>query len=299
MHAEIGRLPARYRVPLVLCYLEGLTSEEAARQLGWPAGTVRSRLTRGRERLRRRLVLRGIAPSAAVLAAALVPGSAWAAVPAGLADTTARMAALVAAGRVAAGTVPVAILTLTEGVLHTMAMTKWKMVALALLVSGLLASRALVSAQQTVEPTPSRSEPDRLRSVEGKLDRLLQKLDAAEPRLAQAPVTITAGTPVYTTPREPEATPKVALDPSRLGPSATTAPVPFGMAAEPRPENRDFSYTIAANKGVEQRVAALEDRLAKIEHTLADMVKANRDRATTPETGRPKDDLRPDRPRQY
>ena len=48
LHEEIGRLPGRYRVPLVLCYLEGLTAEQVARQLGWPPGTVRSRLDRGR-----------------------------------------------------------------------------------------------------------------------------------------------------------------------------------------------------------------------------------------------------------
>ena len=51
---ELGRLPARYRLPLVLCYLEGLSSDQAAQELGWPAGTVRSRLSRGRDRLRGR-----------------------------------------------------------------------------------------------------------------------------------------------------------------------------------------------------------------------------------------------------
>ncbi len=48
---------------MVLCDLEGLTQEQAARQLGWPDGTVRSRLARGRERLRERLTRRGMAPA--------------------------------------------------------------------------------------------------------------------------------------------------------------------------------------------------------------------------------------------
>ena len=44
LHEELGRLPERYRAALVLCYLEGLACEEAARRLGWPVGTVKSRL---------------------------------------------------------------------------------------------------------------------------------------------------------------------------------------------------------------------------------------------------------------
>lgn len=60
VHEEVARLPERYRAPLVLCYLEGLTHEQAAEHLGWPLGTVRSRLARGRERLRGRLERRGV-----------------------------------------------------------------------------------------------------------------------------------------------------------------------------------------------------------------------------------------------
>jgi RNA polymerase sigma-70 factor (ECF subfamily) len=52
---ELQRLPDKYRLPLVLCYLEGLTNEQAARRLGWPSGSISYRLARGRELLRRRL----------------------------------------------------------------------------------------------------------------------------------------------------------------------------------------------------------------------------------------------------
>ena len=62
LHEELGRLPERYRTVVVLCYLEGHTCEAAARQLGWPVGTVKSRLSRARERLRGRLLRRGLAP---------------------------------------------------------------------------------------------------------------------------------------------------------------------------------------------------------------------------------------------
>ena len=66
---EIRRLPAHYRTAVVLCALEGLTQERAAERLGWPLGTVRSRLARGRERLRARLARRGLAPALAACAA--------------------------------------------------------------------------------------------------------------------------------------------------------------------------------------------------------------------------------------
>jgi len=62
IHEELGRLPARLRAPLILCDLEGASHEEAAHQLGWPTGTVKSRLSRGRERLRDRFRRRGLAP---------------------------------------------------------------------------------------------------------------------------------------------------------------------------------------------------------------------------------------------
>ena len=70
---EIRRLPERYRLPLVLCHVEGLRHDEVARRLGCPVGTVESRLSRARARLRSRLERRGLAPSASALGAILQP----------------------------------------------------------------------------------------------------------------------------------------------------------------------------------------------------------------------------------
>ena len=71
LHEEIHRLPERLRGPIVLCDLEGLTHESAARQLGWPVGTVKSRHHRGREQLRGRLLRRGVAPELGLMGMAL------------------------------------------------------------------------------------------------------------------------------------------------------------------------------------------------------------------------------------
>src|SRR5262249_46361370 len=68
---ELSRLPEKYRAPLVLCYLEGQTRDEAAQQLGCPLGTFKHRLEQGREVLRSRLGRRGLALPAIMSAALL------------------------------------------------------------------------------------------------------------------------------------------------------------------------------------------------------------------------------------
>ena len=73
---ELQRLPERYRFPLLLCYLEGRTQDEAAKQLGWSLSTLRRRLEAGREALRARMTRRGATLGAGLFASFLAPSAA-------------------------------------------------------------------------------------------------------------------------------------------------------------------------------------------------------------------------------
>jgi RNA polymerase sigma factor (sigma-70 family) len=95
---ELSRLPPKYRLPLVLCYLEGKNRDEAAKVMGIEPGSLKGLLERGREALRSKLVRRGVVVPAAVLVTLLTTHSASAAVPTSLATTTATAGAALWAG---------------------------------------------------------------------------------------------------------------------------------------------------------------------------------------------------------
>jgi hypothetical protein len=114
---ELGRLPDRYRTAILTCGLEGKTIAEAAAFLGWPPGTVATRLARGRELLARRLARHGVAVPAALLSAGTGGGMVSAVVPESLIAATVRVG-------VATGAVPAAVLTLTNEVTRAMFFTK-------------------------------------------------------------------------------------------------------------------------------------------------------------------------------
>jgi hypothetical protein len=137
---EMARLPDRYRVVLVLCDLEGRTRKEAAGVLGWPEGTVASRLTRARRLLGRRLTRHGLPLTAGTLAAALADGAS-AAVPAWLVSSTVKAAVLITVAPVAAATPAVALM---KEVSQAMLMTKLKMTLAGVMVATLLGLSGLV-----------------------------------------------------------------------------------------------------------------------------------------------------------
>jgi HlyD family secretion protein len=146
LHEEIDRLPERYRAPVILCDLEGRTHEQAARHLGWPIGTVKSRQSRGRERLRQRLVRRGLGSNAGLVGpAVLVP-------PALVDSTTSAVVQFVMARTIVRGSAAL----LAQGVLRSMSITRWLKVASVLLVAGATASgvELLVRAAPTGVKAP-------------------------------------------------------------------------------------------------------------------------------------------------
>src|SRR5262249_37532246 len=145
LDAELRRLPDKYRAPLVLCDLEGQTRSEAALHLGWPQGTVATRLARARLLLARRLRPRGLVLGTAALT--LPPRqNAAAALPASL--TLATVRAAVEFGTVGGALSPVAV-ALAEGVLRAMLLNKLQLVfALVLLVAGALLAAAARPAVQ-------------------------------------------------------------------------------------------------------------------------------------------------------
>jgi RNA polymerase sigma factor (sigma-70 family) len=129
---EVARLPEKYRLPVQLCYWAGLSTAEAAARLGWPRGTVLTRLAGARDRLRRRLVRQGLAPTgvaAVALTAAPAVSGRWV-------RATARAAkVLLAGGGPADAGVSQRTVSLTEGVVRAMTYDRLKYIALAALVA--------------------------------------------------------------------------------------------------------------------------------------------------------------------
>ncbi|HEV3163520.1 MAG TPA: sigma-70 family RNA polymerase sigma factor [Isosphaeraceae bacterium] len=141
LHEEIARLPAQLRAPVVLCYLQGMSYEAAARCLRLTESSVRGRLARARERLRFRLSRRGVTHSMMALAASPE------AVPHVLKEKLLQAATQLAAGRATAGIVSLPAAALAEGLLRSMFMTKLKWIAATLLVAGLVPTGLALTAR--------------------------------------------------------------------------------------------------------------------------------------------------------
>jgi RNA polymerase sigma factor (sigma-70 family) len=146
---ELGRLPEKYRSPIILCYLEGLTHDEAAERLRWPVGTVRSRMSKARDRLRTRLTRRGLALSGAAVASHLASEASATPVPQMLLESTLQAAVgLVSREGTVAGIASASVLSLMREVLKTMYYHKLRMITVGLVVAGVVTGGAAVVARQ-------------------------------------------------------------------------------------------------------------------------------------------------------
>jgi RNA polymerase sigma factor (sigma-70 family) len=157
LHAEINRLPQNYRLPILLCYFQGLTLDEAAHQLAWPQGTFRGRLAAARHKLKRALVRRGVMLPSAILPN--LPGSRPAAVhmARSLAHTTARAAMQLVAGEMVTTRCSTTALFLAEQVARAMA---WKTVRLPIFtLATLLSAGTALGYLGDLSPTTKADPP--------------------------------------------------------------------------------------------------------------------------------------------
>ncbi len=162
LHREIERLPARYKTAIVLCDLQGLTHEEAARRLGRRVGTISSQVSRARERLRRRLDRRGLAYPAGFVAAA-IDSTKPSVLPNVLVGSTVKNVLSLSTG-LAAGSVPVSIVTLSQGVLRSMLFAKIGLISASLVGFGAAATGVGVCVGvvgSTPRPAPQQPVPER------------------------------------------------------------------------------------------------------------------------------------------
>ncbi len=180
LHEEIARLPEKFRRAVVLCDLQRVPQARAAAELRLSERTLQRRLNEGRERLKARLIRRGLAPEGGVLGSAFLSG-ARVAVPPAWGQATVRAALATVDQSLTVGVVSAAAQELTREVLRIMLLQKLTLAASTLLAAGLIAwgaSAALVSLPEepskktAASPDPAFDEkprrplrsPNRLRS---------------------------------------------------------------------------------------------------------------------------------------
>jgi RNA polymerase sigma factor (sigma-70 family) len=185
---ELSRLPESLRAPMVSCYLEGLTHDEAALRLGWPVGTLRSRMSRARALLQRRLTRRGI--SAPTME--MIPSFALQHLPISLVDSTVRAVMGSATKKTAAS-------LLAKGVLTAMLISRVKFFATAIvlgvatLVGAGAVAQQLSESKQAADPGDSKAQltqslakiEDEEAAVKAKLAKLSEKKRVVQLRLAE------------------------------------------------------------------------------------------------------------------
>ena len=171
---ELTRLPEKYRLPVVLCELEGRSRKEAARQLGLPEGTLSSRLATARKTLAKRMGGRGPAVTGVSLTALLASEAGAACVSGPLVASTVR-----AAG----GVVSASVAALAEGVLKAMLLTKIKSAALMLLLASALGVGTVGLTYRTATASDASQNKDGLDALRLDVEALQLNLQAVQKRV--------------------------------------------------------------------------------------------------------------------
>jgi RNA polymerase sigma factor (sigma-70 family) len=176
---EIDHLPDKYRVPVVLCELEGHSRKEAARMLRVPEGTLSWRLAQAKKMLAKKLSRHGLAVAGGGLAAAMAPGTA-----------SAFLRAATVKAALTAGAVPAEVLALTEGVMKAMFLSKLKITACAavlMLMAGAgatgLTYRATAQQPKQGVTLASRPQADELEALRLEIEALRKSLQATRERV--------------------------------------------------------------------------------------------------------------------
>jgi RNA polymerase sigma factor (sigma-70 family) len=160
---EIQRLPEKQQAAVVLCLVQGRTHDAAARELGWPIGTVKSRLASARATLTRRLTRRGVSPSVVLVLGQISDRFSAVAVPQDITIRTLEAVLQTVAGRAVQGAVLSAtVQTLVHGILRAMLLSRIKLAAVAFTVLGALvwAAPAILIARPAEPPeTPASATP--------------------------------------------------------------------------------------------------------------------------------------------
>jgi hypothetical protein len=237
---ELARLPDTLRAPLVLCYLEGLTHDEAAQHLGWPVGTVRSRMARARNRLRARLTRRGFTGDEAVWTNTLTAPP----LSSALIDATVKVSLKFASLKAAAAVTSASAVALAQGVLKAMTLAKFKVLGAAALACVIAVGGMRTYAYQfpgQPAATPDQATPksaDAPAELLRKIDRFQAELAAAARRNAELQKqvqdlraeleTLRSGTPPGTAKKPGAGADPIAKDGGEIGEPEVEFPRPTG-----------------------------------------------------------------------
>jgi len=183
---ELECLPRNYRAAIVLCDLEGKTHKEAARQMGWPVGTLSTRLQRARALLAKRLARRGVGLSAGGVAILLCEQVAQASLPVAVLSSTIQAGTIHAAGP-AAGVLSARVAELTEAMLKAMLLAKLKITVALVLAVGIVGSGTGLLTYQRLAAQPADKQEEATAKLRPQPDsRSKHNLEAANANVKAA-----------------------------------------------------------------------------------------------------------------